>query len=65
MFSLSRLLTGRASKEERAAVDREILEHKGAIRNSVQAIQAGNRILESLSGTMELNRSVPHENREQ
>ena len=64
MFSLSRLLTGRATREQRAATDREILEQKSRIRDNLQAVKSATRLLDSISNVMALNRGSEHENRE-
>lgn len=56
---LARTLSGRTPRDKRAAKEREIEEVKSEIRNSIQAVQSGNRILQSLSGVVELNRREP------
>lgn len=56
---LARTLSGRTPREKRAAKEQEIEQVKGEIRDSIQAVQSGNRILQSLSGVIELNRREP------
>lgn len=42
----------------------EIIQLRHEIKNNIQAVQSGNRILQSMSGVIELNRrSKPHENK--
>lgn len=42
----------------------EITQLRHEIKNNIQAVQSGNRILQSMSGVIELNRrSRPHENK--
>lgn len=59
MARLKRLLSGRPPREVREARETEIRELKSEITNSIQAVQSGNRLLQSLSGMIELNRRSP------
>lgn len=38
---------------------RELVHLRHEIRNSIQAVQSGNRLLKSMSGAIELNRRSP------
>lgn len=59
MFSLKQLIGGAQSTETATAREREIAEVKSVLSDSIQAIQSGNRILSTMSGMIELQRSKP------
>lgn len=56
MIKWIKLLRPGKTDEERIAREREITHLKHEIKNSIQAVQSGNRILQSMSGVVELNR---------
>lgn len=56
MMRLIKLLRPGRTDEERIAREKEITHLKHEIKNSIQAVQSGNRILQSMAGVVELNR---------
>lgn len=55
-MSLKSLIAGHVPTEVREERDRELRELKSKISDSIQAVRSGNRILETLSETIDLNR---------
>ena len=56
MMGILKLLRPGRTDEERIAREKEIVNLKHEIKNSIQAVQSGNRILQSMAGVVELNR---------
>lgn len=57
MFNrLKQFLSGQRPPEEREAREREIMYLCHKINNSIQVVQSGQRILNNMSGVIELNK---------
>lgn len=49
------LLTGRQPRAAAADKDRQITELRHEIKNSIQVVQSGNRLIQNMSGAIALN----------
>lgn len=56
---LKKLLSGQRSREEKEAREREITTLRHDVKNSIQAVQSGRRIIQTMSGVIELNKRSP------
>lgn len=56
MEGIKQLLSGKRPREEVEAREREITTLRHEVRNSIQAVQSGQRILQTMSGVIELNK---------
>lgn len=56
---LKKLLSGQRSREEKEAREREITSLRHDVKNSIQAVQSGRRIIQTMSGVIELNKRSP------
>lgn len=52
-------LSGRKPREETEAREREITTLRHDVKNSIQAVQSGQRILQTMSGVIDLNKRSP------
>lgn len=60
MFTrLKQVLSGQKPREEVVAREEEITTLHHEIKNSIQAVQSGQRILQTMSGVIELNKRSP------
>lgn len=56
---LKKLLSGQRPREEKEAREREITSLRHDVKNSIQAVQSGRRIIQTMSGVIELNKRSP------
>ena len=56
---LKKLLSGQQPREEKEAREREIASLRHDVKNSIQAVQSGRRIIQTMSGVIELNKRSP------
>ena len=56
---LKQLLSGRKPREVIEARDLEIKTLQHEVKNSIQAVQSGQRILQTMSGVIDLNKRSP------
>lgn len=56
---LKHLLAGKRPREEEEAREREITHLRHDVKNSIQAVQSGRRIIQTMSGMIELNKRSP------
>jgi hypothetical protein len=56
MISLSKYLRPGRPEKERKEREKELTQLQHEINQTIQAVQSGNRILQSMAGVVELNR---------
>lgn len=59
MDRIKQLLSGRKPREVTEAREREITSLRHEVKNSIQAVQSGQRILQTMSGVIDLNKRSP------